>query len=60
MGTVFSSCVERKPALKSVTWNNDDDGDVDYAVVHPVVYQNKDGSYSILSGGLQTVGIPHY
>lgn len=41
--------------------DSDDDGDVDYAIVHPVVYQNKDGSYSILSGGLQTVDkIPHY
>ena len=61
MGAVFSSCYERKKALKSVMWDSDDDGDVDYANVQTVVVQNKDGSYSILSGGMQTVdGIPHY
>ena len=59
MGAVFSSCAERKPAKLQPVWDSDDDRDMDYATitwttldatVHPVVYRNKDGSYSILNG----------
>lgn len=57
MGSVFSSCAERKPALQQPTWDSNDD--MDYATitwttldatVEPVVYRNKDGSYSIVNG----------